>query len=68
MVLIEGYLGGFLCIVDLVMTVDWALVVGFTIVVTLAEGLINVCAFFDVCTTMFTLTEGFIKVCDFFVV
>jgi hypothetical protein len=35
-------------------------------VVTLAEGLITVCAFFDVWTSVLTLAVGFTCVCAFF--
>jgi len=66
MVLTEGFLGGFLCIACFFMTVVWALVVGFTTVVTLVEGLITVCAFFDVCTTVLTLAVGFTNVREYF--
>jgi len=66
MVLTKDFLGGFLCIEDLFMTIDFALVVGFTTVITLAEGLIIMCAFFDVCTTVWTFVVGFTNVCAFF--
>jgi len=82
-VLTEGFLGGFLGIAGFFMTICWALVIGFTTVVTLVVGLIfdmcttvltlevgftNVRAFFVACTTMLTIAVGSIKVCDFLVV
>ena len=45
---------------------DSRLGIGFTTVVTLAEGLIIVCAFFYVCTTLLTLAVGFTNVRAFF--